>query len=137
VNAVIHSYTEPTFWGPRDAGGILESGRYDLALTSWSPTLDPERGYLFGCAAIPPAGGNSMGWCDRRYDDAELHGASVYEPARRAPFYRLAGTLLASAVPVLPLGMERSVYAVAGRLQGFRPGPLGRDLWNAWEWELR
>ena len=76
-----------------------------------------------------------MGWCDPAYDAAERAGASVYEPASRAPHYRSAGNILAAAVPVLPLGFERSVYAVNPRLHGFRPGPMGRDFWNAWEWK--
>ncbi|HTJ26522.1 MAG TPA: ABC transporter substrate-binding protein [Candidatus Limnocylindria bacterium] len=134
VTVRIRSYAETTFWGPRDAGGILESGRYDLALTSWSPTLDPERSYLFGCAAQPPNGGNSMGWCDRAYDREEVAGAAVYEAAARAAHYRAAGDVLASEVPVIPLGLERSIYAVTPRLRGFRPNPLARDFWNAWEW---
>lgn len=136
VEVTIRSYTEATFWGPRDAGGILESGRYDLALTSWSPALDPDRSYLFGCDAVPPGGGNSMGWCNHAYDGEEAAGAAVYGTAARAVHYRAAGDLLVHDVPVLPLGLERSVYAVAPRLHGFRPGPLGRDFWNAWEWTV-
>ena len=134
VTANVRSYTEATFWGAKDAGGVLEGARYDVALTSWSPTLDPDRSYLFGCAAVPPGGGNSMGWCSPAYDRAEAAGAAVYERARRAVSYRAAGDVLAAEVPVLPLGLERSVYAVAPRLHGFRPNPLGRDFWNAWEW---
>jgi peptide/nickel transport system substrate-binding protein len=134
VTVRIRSYPETIFWGPRDAGGILEGGRYDIALTSWSPTLDPDRSYLFGCAAQPPNGGNSMGWCDRAYDREEAVGGGIYEPAARATHYRGAGNILASEVPVIPLGLERSVYAVSPRLRGFRPTPLARDFWNAWEW---
>jgi ABC-type transport system substrate-binding protein len=136
VTVRIRSYAEATFWGPRASGGILEAGRYDLALTSWSPALDPDRSYLFDCAAQPPSGGNSMGWCDRAYDRDEAAGAAVYETAARAAHYRAAGDLLASDVPVIPLGLERSVYAVAPRLRGFRPNPLARDFWNAWEWSV-
>lgn len=136
VTARIRSYTESTFWGAKDAGGVLEGGRYDLALTSWSPTLDPDRSYLFGCNAVPPGGGNSMGWCDRRYDREEAAGAATYEAGARAPHYRAAGAILAREVPVIPLGLERSVYAVSSRLHGFRPNPLARDFWNAWKWSL-
>jgi peptide/nickel transport system substrate-binding protein len=136
VAANVRSYGEATFWGAKDAGGILEGGRYDVALTSWSPALDPDRSYLFGCAALPPGGGNSMGWCSPAYDREEAAGAAVYERARRVPHYRAAGDLLARDVPVVPLGFERSVYAVAPRLHGFRPNPLGRDFWNAWEWSV-
>jgi ABC-type transport system substrate-binding protein len=136
VTARIRSYAEATFWGAKDAGGILAGGRYDLALTSWSPGLDPDRSYLFGCEAQPPGGGNSMGWCNRAYDREEAAGAAVYETAAPAAHYRAAGALLALEVPVIPLGLERSVYAVSPRLRGFRPNPLGRDFWNAWEWTV-
>jgi ABC-type transport system substrate-binding protein len=137
VDARIHPYSEAQFWGPKDRGGILESARYDLALTSWSPALDPDRSYLFGCAAVPPGGGNSMFYCDPAYDADEAGGAAVYEPDRRAPFYRRAGDRLITALPVLPLGFERRTYVVANGLDGFRPTPMGRDFWNAWQLRTR
>lgn len=137
VTVHIRSYTEDEFWGPKDRGGILESARYDSALTSWSPALDPDRSYLFGCAATPPGGGNSMFFCDRAYDRDEAAGASEYDPARRAPYYRDAGDRLIAELPVMPLGFERRTYVVANSLSGFRPNPLGRDYWNAWELTVR
>jgi peptide/nickel transport system substrate-binding protein len=132
VTVHIRSYTEAEFWGPKDRGGVLESAHYDLALTSWSPALDPDRSYLFGCAATPPGGGNSMFFCDPAYDRDEAHGARNYDPSRRAPFYRAAGKILIDQLPVLPLGFERRTYVVANSLTGFSPNPLGRDYWNAW-----
>jgi ABC-type transport system substrate-binding protein len=109
----IRSYTEAEFWGPKDRGGILESARYDLALTSWSPALDPDRSYLFGCAAMPPGGGNSMFFCDRAYDEDEASGAQEYDPTQRAPYYRDAGNRLVNGLPILPLGFERRTYFVS------------------------
>jgi len=137
LTATIHSYGEAQFWGPRDRGGILESARYDLALTSWSPALDPDRSYLFGCAAVPPGGGNSMFYCDPAYDADEARGAAVYDDVQRAPFYVRAGNRLVAALPVVPLGFERRTYVVARSLTGFRPNPLGRDFWNAWQFARR
>ena len=133
ITANIHGYSEAVFWGPKDAGGVLESARYDLALTSWSPALDPDRSYLFGCAAVPPGGGNSMFFCDPGYDRDEELGARTYEPRRRAPYYRDAGNRLVAGLPIVPLGFERRTYALSRRLHGFRPNVLGRDYWNAWE----
>jgi peptide/nickel transport system substrate-binding protein len=133
VTARIRSYTEAEFWGPKDRGGILEAARYDMALTSWSPALDPDRSYLFGCAAVPPSGGNSMFYCDRAYDADEAAGSRVYDATARAPYYRDASRRLLTALPILPLGFERRTYVVAPRLERFAPNPLGRDYWNAWE----
>jgi peptide/nickel transport system substrate-binding protein len=133
VTVHIHAYTEAEFWGPKDRGGILESARYDLALTSWSPALDPDRSYLFGCTATPPGGGNSMFFCDRAYDADEATGAREYDSSRRAPYYRDAGERLVSELPILPLGFERRTYVISSALRAFRPNPLGRDYWNAWQ----
>jgi ABC-type transport system substrate-binding protein len=133
IAARIHPYSEAQFWGPKDQGGILESARYGAALTSWSPALDPDRSYLFGCEAIPPSGGNSMFFCNRRYDSYELAGASFYEPAKREPYYHSAGVILQTDLPVVPLGFERRSSAISRGFHGFRPSPLGRDLWNSWE----
>ena len=132
VTAHIRSYTEAEFWGPKDRGGVLENAKYDLALTSWSPALDPDRSYLFGCAAVPPGGGNSMFFCDRAYDADEASGAGIYDLTSRASYYRAAGTRLVQGIPILPLGFEIRTYAVADALQGFRPNPIGRDFWNTW-----
>jgi peptide/nickel transport system substrate-binding protein len=137
VTARIRSYSQAEFWGPKERGGILESARYDLALTSWSPALDPDRSYLFGCAATPPGGGNSMYYCDTAYDADEADGAKRYEPARRAEFYRDAESRVLAALPVVPLGFERRTYALAPGISAFRPTPLGRDYWNAWELRKR
>ncbi len=137
IVATIHSYGTNAFWGPKSAGGILENGRFDIALTSWSPSLDPDRSYLFGCAARPPTGGNAGGYCDRSFDAAEARGARAYEPARRTAAYREAHAILTRDLPIVPLGFERSAYVVAPRFEHFKPNVLGRDFWNAWEWRLR
>lgn len=137
ITATIHSYGTNAFWGPKAVGGILENGRFDVALTSWSPSLDPDRSYLFGCAARPPTGGNAGGYCDRGLDAAETRGARTYDPTRRRAAYREAHAILARDVPILPLGFERSAYVVSPRFENFKPNLLGRDFWNAWEWRVR
>jgi len=133
VAATIASYAPGTFWGAQSDGGILEGGRFDIALTSWSPALDPDRSYLFGCAALPPGGGNAGAYCSRAFDAAEAAGATNYDDAARIAAYRKAHEILARDVAVVPLGFERSAYALSRRLRGFAPNVLGRDFWNAWE----
>jgi peptide/nickel transport system substrate-binding protein len=137
ATATIHSYGSAVFWGPPEAGGILDRGLFDVALTSWSPSLDPDRSYLFGCAALPPAGGNAGGYCDSSFDAAERRGAATYEPAARAAAYRDAHAVLIRDLPIVPLGLEVSAYAISPRFAGFKPNVLGRDYWNAWEWRVR
>lgn len=136
IETTIHSYTTSVFWGPRSAGGILDSRRYDLALTQWSPSLDPDRSYLFGCDARGPGGANSMDYCSAAFDGAQEEGMRSYDPQVRTRAYRRAETILATDLPVIPIGFERSAYGVSARLVNFKPNPLGRDLWNAWEWRL-
>jgi len=134
--ATLHSYAPSVFWAPAGSGGILESGRFDLALTSWSPGLDPDRSYLFDCDARPPAGGNAGRYCNPAFDAAEARGASTYDDAARRAAYRTAHAILIRDLPIVPLGFEVSAYAVARRFQNFKPNVLGRDYWNAWEWKV-
>lgn len=136
LETTLHSYSENQFWGPKSAGGVLESGTFDLSLTSWSPSLDPDRSYLFGCDAVPPGGGNAGGYCDPAFDAAEAAGAATYDPAARIRAYRRAQALLVRDLPVVPLGFERSAYVVSRRFLNFKPNVLGRDYWNAWEWRI-
>ena len=136
VTATLHSYSTSIFWGPPDAGGILDNGRFDIALTSWSPSLDPDRSYLFGCAALPPAGGNAGAYCDPAFDAAERRGARTYDAAARTAAYRDAHAVLVRDLPIVPLGFEVSAYVVSARFGNFKPNVLGRDYWNAWEWRV-
>jgi peptide/nickel transport system substrate-binding protein len=137
VNASIHSYTPALFWGAKSAGGILERGRFDIALTSWSPSLDPDRSYLFGCAALPPGGGNAGAYCNREFDALQTRALRNYDPAVRTLAYRRAHEVLLRDLPIVPLGFERSAYALSKRFVNFRPNVLGRDYWNAWEFALQ
>jgi ABC-type oligopeptide transport system substrate-binding subunit len=137
VNASIHSYTPGLFWGAKSAGGILERGRFDIALTSWSPSLDPDRSYLFGCAALPPGGGNAGAYCNREFDALQTRALRNYDPAVRTLAYRRAHEVLLRDLPIVPLGFERSAYALSKRFVNFRPNVLGRDYWNAWEFALQ
>jgi peptide/nickel transport system substrate-binding protein len=136
IDVELHSYQPGTFWGPKSGGGVLENGRFDLALTSWSPSLDPDRSYLFDCSAVPPGGGNAGGYCDRAFDAAQASGARSNDPATRTAAYRRAHAILARDLPILPIGFERSAYAVSARFKNFKPNLLGRDYWNAWEWRV-
>jgi peptide/nickel transport system substrate-binding protein len=136
IETTIHSYSTSVFWGPRNEGGILDGGRYDLALTQWSPSLDPDRSYLFGCDARGSGGANSMNYCSAAFDRAQEAGLRSYDPLVRARAYRRAGEILANDLPVIPIGFERSAYGVSARLRNFKPNVLGRDFWNAWEWRL-
>jgi ABC-type transport system substrate-binding protein len=133
----LHTYPSSIFWGPKSSGGILDNGRFDLALTSWSPSLDPDRSYLFDCAAAPPGGGNAGGYCDPAFDAAEAAGAHSVDPVVRARAYRRAHAILARDLPIVPIGFERSAYAVSARFLNFAPNILGRDYWNAWAWRVR
>jgi ABC-type transport system substrate-binding protein len=59
------------------------------------------------------------------------------DEAARARAYQTAGEVLVRDLPVIPIGFERNAYAVSERFVNFKPNVLGRDYWNAWEWELR
>jgi ABC-type transport system substrate-binding protein len=83
---------------------------------------------------LPPSGGNAGGYCDPAFDAAEAAGAATYDSRARERAYARALAILVRDVPVVPIGFERSAYVVSRRFGHFKPGVLGRDYWNAWEW---
>ena len=56
IDARVHAYLGTIFDEPAALGGILPSGRYDLALYGWFAGMDPDDSGQFTCDQRPPAG---------------------------------------------------------------------------------
>jgi peptide/nickel transport system substrate-binding protein len=124
-------------WGSQQTGGILASGRYEIALDAWwvlGP--DPDDSWNFGCDQIPPRGQNIYFWCNPRADDAMRDAQSTFDIAKRARDYAIVQNQIIHDVPLLVLWQVERIDAYTMRLHGFSPSPAGSTFWNAWSWEL-
>jgi peptide/nickel transport system substrate-binding protein len=134
IAATIHAYASSTFFAPYSAGGIVQTGKFDVALHSQS--LGPVFGNINGvltCNSIPPNGFNESRFCNKQVDalnDTFLHSydRSVQNKAAAA-FQRLVD----EQAPWL-MFYERGFLAVYDkRLTGYHPNSFsnwGGDPWN-------
>jgi peptide/nickel transport system substrate-binding protein len=134
VNATIRAYASGTFFAPYSEGGILQTGKFDLALHSQS--LGPVFGNInnvLACDSIPPNGMNETRYCNPKVDalnDTYLHSYDrAVEDKAAAKYQRLVD----GEAPWIML-YERAFLAVFDkRLTGFHPNPFsnwGSDPMN-------
>ena len=118
------------------AGGIVYSGKYQIALFSWAVGVDPDDSWLYGCDETPPQGENSMFWCDPKVNTAEADALSTFDVARRKADYAIIQDELANQVPMIFMYAQRRADVYTSRFYGFKPSPTFA-YWNAWQWQMQ
>jgi ABC-type transport system substrate-binding protein len=135
LTIALHGYRRETMLGAYSDGGILTSGRYELALGRWLYGPDPDNSGEFGCAAFPPNGYNMERYCEPAMEAAQRDALEHIErPTRRAAYARIE-QLVARDLPVLPLWWPRAVHAFGIDVHGFAPNSL-ISTWNCWRWSI-
>jgi peptide/nickel transport system substrate-binding protein len=120
-------------FGPARAGGVLQSGRFDLALIGMSGDPEPDASWLLACDQRPPEGSNFSRYCNPLVDADLAQAESTNDRAIQERAYWDVQRHVVADVPFLPLHRIDYVYAVADRLRGFRPSEYSA-FWNAYEW---
>jgi len=107
--------------------GVLEDGKYDLAIYTEYWGADPGVGFtdLFSCAERAPAGSNFDRYCNPQVDAALADGAAAYDTARRKADYARAQLLLTNDVPVVVLYDQPQIVSFTKRLTGIEPESFG------------
>ncbi|WP_428943122.1 ABC transporter substrate-binding protein SapA [Pantoea sp. FN060301] len=100
---------------------------HDLTLTGWATdSNDPDSFFrpLFSCAAIASQT-NYAHWCEPEFDET-LHKALLSQQlASRIDYYDRAQTMLAEALPVLPLASSLRLQAYRADIRGLVLSPFG------------
>ena len=137
IAATIKQYPPGLMWEPRPAGGILASGKYQLAYNAWW-TLgpDPDDTFNFACEQIPPAGENNYFWCNKRADAAMHDALKTLDRASRRRDYAVVQRELVRDIPELTLWQVRMPDAFRVRVKNVAPSPAGSTFWNAWSWSI-
>lgn len=138
VNATIKSFPPGAFWGPEAAGGILASGKYQLAYDGWwvlGP--DPDDTFNLACDQRPPQGVNYDNWCDPQADAAMRRALATVDKSARKRDYAIVQRRRAQQLPEFTLWQVRMPDAVRNGITGIAPSPAGSIFWNAWQWRLQ
>ncbi|HKE37721.1 MAG TPA: hypothetical protein VKB39_09815, partial [Candidatus Baltobacteraceae bacterium] len=133
VDVQAKSYDYATYYAVAQSGGILNGGKFDLALYSWVSGSDPDNSSQWLCSAVPPAGNNVTRYCSPEMDAAQHLALSTFDRGVRTKAYRTIESLLVRDAPAAFMYYRSLVYAHTPSLQNFTPNGTSEG-WNAYEW---
>jgi peptide/nickel transport system substrate-binding protein len=135
IDAPIKNYPGNLFFATYGQGGIVATGRFDLAVSGWIAGIDPDDHALYACDQFPPVGANDDRYCSPAMDAAQRAALSTYDLARRRPAYFTAQELIARDIPGIIIWYARNPQAINPDFHGFAPNPVS-EAWNAYQWEI-
>ncbi len=133
VELELKSYDFATLYATAEAGGIYNSGKFDLAMYSWVSGSDPDNSSQWSCDEFPPAGNDISRYCSPEMDAAQRLALSTFDRSvRKRAYATIERLLLRDAVGAFfyyaPLR-----YARIPALRNFEPNGVSEG-WNAQEW---
>ncbi len=129
IDVAVKKITLAQFYLPASAGGLLLSGRYDLAYMTWRTGVDPDDSDIVSCRGVA----NYAGFCNAQLDELELKALNDQDVATRRAAYAAIQRELAANIPYDFLYAPRYSFAVQNSVRGFAPTPYS-PTWNAREW---
>ncbi len=131
------SYPAPLYFGPAQTGGIINSGKFQMAFFAWASGVDPDNSSIYDCDQFPPAGQNDLFWCDKKLDDAEKDTLGTFDQARRIQDYSTIEHELIEQVPTIFVFHDRRIDVFSDNFKGFKPSPATSAYWNTYDWSMQ
>ena len=129
VAVSIKRVTLTHFYLPASEGGLLMSGRFDLAYFAWRMGEDPDDSDIVSCRGVS----NYAGYCNSALDRLEAQALATLNGRIRKALYSRIQQILAADVPYDFLYAPRYGFAAVNALRNFRPTPLS-PTWNSYDW---
>lgn len=114
-------YPASMLFGPAGAGGLLATGRFDLATVIWRVDGFGDLRDIFACSSRPPRGFNYAFLCDDQLDRAMSATLGDYELNARLRDAAVVQRRLAALEPVVVDYYPVLTYALAGSVRNFNP----------------
>ncbi len=135
VEVTIKTFSPALIFAPASQGGILPSGNFDVSITGWSSSADPDNSPLFTCSQVAPAGQNVSRYCNPALDAEENIALGSYDLAVRKRAYAKIERTLSEDLPMIFLYFPKARFGMNPALQGFSPNGV-TVAWNAYLWSL-
>jgi peptide/nickel transport system substrate-binding protein len=133
IQVEIKTYPADMIFAPAGMGGILQLGKFDLALNGWYAGIDPDDSSQFMCQNVPPGGYNYTRYCNKDMQAAQNAALTHYDRAERVAAYYQTQRLLARDNPQIFFWWRRQMEPISVDFRGFDPNPVV-ESWNAWQW---
>ncbi|MBN2071796.1 MAG: peptide ABC transporter substrate-binding protein [Candidatus Krumholzibacteriota bacterium] len=139
IKLEIVNYHPTVLFGSYDEGGILNTGKFDMALYAFLTPPDPStKEGSYSEAFIPPAGQNYSRIRNSRLTRLLSGGSRTVRFEQRKKIYDEVNMILLEEVPVIALLWVTQLDAMPAGLVNYRPNPTqSGDTWNASEWYFR
>lgn len=135
IDVQIKTYPYSLLYATKALGGILNSGKFDLAQYAWISGADPDDSSQWMCDQTPPNGNNITHYCNPKMDAAQRDALSTFDRARRKKDYSTTQTLLTSESASVFQYYQRRRYALSTNFKNFTPNGVSEG-WNAYEWSI-
>jgi peptide/nickel transport system substrate-binding protein len=133
VEVELKGYDYANLYAVAENGGIINGGKFDLAMYSWISGADPDDSSQWTCDAIPPAGNNVARYCSPQMDALQRLATANFDRAVRTRAYAQIQALLLKDAPAAFMYYQSLRYAHASDLRNFAPNGVSEG-WNAQEW---
>ena len=135
IAAEVKTYLGSLLFATMGQGGILQNGKYDLAITGWVAGIDPDQSSIFTCAAQPPNGNNETHYCSSKTDAAEAIALANFDRPTRTRAYAEIEAQLTHDLPEIPIWWPRQIQPINPDFKHFTPNPV-TESWNAYTWDI-
>lgn len=129
----LKSYDYAVFYAAAESGGILNGGKFDIAVYAWISGGDPDNSSTWLCSQRPPAGNNISFYCSAKMDALQHVALSTFNRAARKAAYAKIEALLLHDAPMAFVYYQRMRYAHIASLRNFTPNGISEG-WNAYQW---
>ncbi len=136
VETVVKQYASSLMLASYGAGGILQTGKFDVEFSSWVNGIDPDDSVSVMCDQFPPAGQNQYHFCNREVDAQERIALTRYDQPTRKRAYDRIQQILVDQVPFLTMWFARRFDVVSDDLHGYQPAHAVTTFWNPWEYSI-
>ncbi|HLI95641.1 MAG TPA: peptide ABC transporter substrate-binding protein [Candidatus Baltobacteraceae bacterium] len=136
VDVEIKNFSSSQLYATLGAGGIEQSGKFDVAFENWANGSDPDESILVRCDMAPPAGWNIYHFCSPQLDAAETRAMNSYDRTTRKAMYGRVQAIVASQIPFVVLWYQQQLDVVNTDFRGYKPAHAVTPFWNTWEWSI-
>jgi peptide/nickel transport system substrate-binding protein len=133
IDVQLKTYDYAVLYATAQNGGILNGGKFDLAMYSWIAGGDPDNASQWTCAQIPPNGNNIGRYCSPEMDADQKEALATFDVSKRKAAYAKIERLLLSDAPAAFLYYSSLRYVRIPQLQNFAPNGISEG-WNAQDW---
>jgi peptide/nickel transport system substrate-binding protein len=133
IELELKGFDYATLYAAAQNGGILNAGKFDLAMYAWVSGSDPDNSSQWSCAMIPPAGNNIARYCSPAMEAAQRAALSTFDRATRKRAYSRVESLLLADAPAAFIYDQSLRYAHSADLRYFMPNGIS-EAWNAQDW---